>query len=256
MREFDRRVTHILTMTPVAGPGAREAALALAANTLPVDSVGLGRWAAPVVVAVLLALAAALCVALGPTAAKPIFAETGPVEIATPLLYVLTAALYLTWRRPIGATSLVPVMLLVLMALRELDADKWVTNQSLLSTGYYFDNPGISYVQRIVVGAAVAAVGLVTLHFFWRSRRGMVRALRDWPPYAVSIVLAFVLMAVSQMLDGLGRTYIWLAGEHLTQPVYVFAGAMEETSELGMSLAFLVALLQLRFDPGRNALAA
>jgi len=211
-------------------------------------------WAGVLIFPILLAWAGTLCLVDGVATAKIHFGEDGLVESLTPVFYAITAVLYLTWRTRIGAKSWVPALILFLMAARELDADKWFTAKSLTSTGYYFDNPGVSYTQRIAVGIVALGVAVAILHLFWKNRWAIVRALRDFRPYARSLLCGFFILGVSQVLDGLGRTVRWLAHTRLPSAQIQLAGIGEETLELGVSLAFLIALLQLVFGATRNEL--
>jgi hypothetical protein len=211
-------------------------------------------WAAPLA-ALVLAAGSMLAVAiLGPEQAAVHFRENGPIETLTPVLYVLTALLFVAWRGQIGLRSMVPPLILMLMALRELDAHKWFTAKGVISTGYYFDNPGVSYVQRLLVGLVLLAVAGVIARFFWRNRRRILSGLRSFHPYVCSLLTGFGLLALSLTLDGIGRKVMAMTGERLPQDWSRITVVAEETAELALALAFLIALLQLRFDPQRNPL--
>ncbi len=214
----------------------------------------LSKWAGPLTVAAPFVASGVACAALGITEAKAYYGEDGPVEIGTAVVLPLTAVLYVMWMSRLGLRSLVPPFMLLLMTARELDGDKWFTEKTLLSTGYYFDNPGVPYSERIVVGAVVAAIGIIILRFLWNNRFGILAAVGACQPYCVSLLLAFGLMGASQIMDAASRTYLWLVGTRMPTLVSNFTGIMEETAELAMALAFLMALLQLRFDTERNAL--
>lgn len=215
----------------------------------------LSDWAGPLVAVLLFALVALVCAEFGIDPTKTHFGEDGLVERSTPSLLALTCVLYLLWKERIGARSWVPSLILGLMVLRELDADRWLTNKSLLSTGYYFDNAGVGYGERILVGVIVGALGVASLQLIWRSRSDIRSAVSAFQPYCRSLLLGVFLVGASQILDGLGRTYKGLTGGvPLPHEVHALAGIFEETSELAMAAMFLVALLQLRFDPARNAL--
>jgi hypothetical protein len=139
------------------------------------------------------------------------------------------------------------------MGWRELDGDRWFTNKSILSTGYYFDNPGIAYGERILAGAIMALIGLAMLRFLWKARISILHAIRDFQPFCRSVIAGFAMLGISLALDGLGRK-LAVFGIHVSPVAGAVAKVMEECAELGIAVAFLIALIQLRFDPGRNAL--
>ncbi len=225
-----------------------------AANNTGIRLGWLRDWVGVLIFPALLGSAGALCLAAGVAAAKTHFGEDGLVERATPVFYAATAVLYLVWRNRIGARSWVPSVILLLMSARELDADRWFTNKSVTSTGYYFDNPGVSYGERIAVGVVALAVIAMILHLLWTNRAAIVRAIREFQPYVRTMLCAFFMLGVSQLLDGLSRSVRWLLHTHLPTVDSQLAGISEETIELGVSIALFVALLQLCFDSSRNRL--
>jgi hypothetical protein len=150
-------------------------------------------------------------------------------------------------------TSIVPPLLALLMGWRELDGDRWFTQKSLLSTGYYFDNPGAPYGERIVAGAILATIAVAALFFLWRTRYQILTALREFQPWLRSLVTGVALLGASLALDGIGRKLAPF-GIRLSEAGGTMAKAVEEAAELGVAVAFLIALLQLRFDPVRNVL--
>lgn len=214
----------------------------------------LRSWAGPLAVLVVFALCGLAIAELGIPGAKLYFGEDGPVEIATPIVLVLTAILYAVWMAWLGLTSFVPPLVLTLMTWRELDGDLWFTGKSVISSGYYFDNPGVAFGERAFVGAIVAVIGLTILHSFWRARFRILTALRQMQPYCRSLLLAVPMLAASLTLDGLGRKVYAAFGVRLATDPSMLAGMAEEVAELGLAVAFLVALLQLRFDAGSNVL--
>ena len=214
----------------------------------------LRTWAGLLAILAVFVATGLICAHLGILEAKPHFGEDGAVEIATPVVYVLVALLYVAWRGKIGVQSLVPPFILVLMAWRELDGDQWFTDKSVISTGYYFDNPGVGYGERVLVAAIMLPLGLIILRFLWNARYQIASAVRASQPYCRSLIAAFTMLGASLVLDGLGRKVYGYLGVHLPTTVSVLAGIIEEAGELGMAVAFLAALLQLRFDPEQNKL--
>jgi hypothetical protein len=214
----------------------------------------LANWAGLAVAGVLFAASGLLCVALGVDQARVFYAEEGPIEESQAILLVTVAILYVAWKARLGLRSYAPSLILLLMAARELDADKWFTAKSVMSTGFYFENPGVSYGVRLFFGVVVAALGVVILRFLWNARYDVLRALGAWRPYCRSMIVAFAMLGASFVFDGFRGKLYALTGIHASEWVGYLTGIGEETAEAAMVLAFLAALLQLRFDPARNAL--
>jgi hypothetical protein len=211
-------------------------------------------WAGPLVVCLVFAVAGLFWAEIGVIPAKAYFGEDGLVEVASPIILSGIVALYLVWMVRVGLTSFVPPVVLVLMTWREFDGDKWFTAKSVLSSGFYFDNPGTSYGERILVAAILTPLALMIIHLFWRQRFAVIQAVREFQPYCRSMIVAFAMLGASLVLDGLPRKVFAISGFELSHFESVLSGLVEETSEFAMALAFLVALLQLRFDPRHNVL--
>jgi NADH:ubiquinone oxidoreductase subunit K len=214
----------------------------------------LGDWAAFAAVGAAFAGSALMIAYFGVTQARIYYAEGGLIESVTAILLIVVAVLLALWRAPLGMRSYVPSLILLLMTVRELDGDKWFTEKSVTSTGYYFDNPGVPYTERLFFGAIVFTLGVIGLHFLWAVRRQALRALRQLQPYCRSVLVGLAMIVASLVMDGLRGKVFAVTGIHLSEMTGFVSGIGEETAELGMILAFLVAVLQLRFDPARNAL--
>jgi hypothetical protein len=214
----------------------------------------LGNWAALAAVAAAFAGSALVVVYFGVIPARVFYAEGGPIESVTALLLGVVAVLLALWRVPLGMRSYVMSLILLLMTVRELDGDKWFTEKSVTSTGNYFDNPGVPYAERLFFGAIVLTFGVIVLHFLWSVRWQVLRALRQLQPYCRSVLVGLAMIVASLVMDGLRGKVFAVTGIHLSEMTGFVSGIVEETAELGMTFAFLVAVLQLRFDPARNAL--
>ena len=211
------------------------------------------EWAGPSIALAIVLFSIVSAVVLGHERAGFLYREDGPVEIATFVVMLVLVPLYTAWMARLHLTSAVPALIAFLMGWRELDGDRWFTNKSVISTGYYFDNPGVAYGERIFVGAIMALIGLAILRFFWRARFSILGALHDFRPYCRSVIAGFVMLGASLTLDGLGRK-LRMLGIHLSEAGSTMGKTIEEAAELGLAITFLIALLQLRFDPTRNAL--
>ena len=217
----------------------------------------LSGWTCAAVLAGLYAASGIACAVLGAEPARQAFYyEHGPVELSTAIALGMGAALFVLWKSRVGVASWAPALFLLLATARELDADKWFTDKSLLSTGYYFDNPGVPYAERIIFAAVLCALAVAVLRLPWQCRSEIREAIRT-RPHVRTLTAGLVLLILSQALDGVGRTYTWLTDARLTPEVGGVIGVAEETTELAMALAFLFAVLQLRFavprGPARSA---
>jgi hypothetical protein len=211
------------------------------------------EWAGPIAALAIVFVAIISTVVLGPAVASSFYGEEAPVEVITLVSMLALVPLYAALMPRLQLTSVVPALIALLMGWRELDGDRWFTNKSVISTGYYFDNPGVAYGERIFVGVIVALVGLVILRFFWMARFSIMGALRDFQPYCRSVIAGFAMLGLSLTFDGLGRK-LAVFGVRISEVGSAMGKAIEETAELGLAIAFLIALLQLRFDPTRNVL--
>ncbi len=215
----------------------------------------IGSWAGLAAIAAPFAVSAVAYAFLGVAEEQEFYAEGGPLELSTALLLIAAAALCVVWRgNQLNIRSPVPPFIALLMAAREFDADKWFSEKSVLSVPYYFDNPGTSVIERVIAGAVVLSVAATIFYFFWRARFSILKALREFQPYTLSTILGFAMLGVSICLDGIGRKVHDLTGVQLSSQVNDLAHLAEETAEISMALAFLVALLQLRYEPDRNVL--
>jgi hypothetical protein len=211
------------------------------------------EWAGPVAVLTIVFMAIVSIVVLGPAIAASFYGEEGPVEVITLVSMLAIVPLYAALMPRLHLTTVVPALIALLMGWRELDGDRWFTNKSVLSTGYYFDNSGVPYGERILVGVIMSLIGLAILRFFWRARFSILGALREFQPYCRSVIAGFAMLGLSLALDGLGRK-LAVFGVHVSEVGSAMGKAIEEAAELGLAVAFLIALLQLRFDPTRNVL--
>ena len=201
-----------------------------------------GYWASVGAILAPFAVSAALCFGLGVAEARVYYSEGGPFELGTALLMVTVASLCLAWRQHLNIRSLLPPFIALLMAAREFDAQNWI------------EHLGAPLIEDLIAGAVILPIAAIILYFLWRVRFSILKTVRDFQPYALSTMLGFAMVVLSLSLDGISRKFFNLTGVKLSSQAGDLAHIAEETGEFAMALAFLVALLQLRYDPERNTL--
>lgn len=219
-----------------AGPGARATAAAGAA---------LGLTA----VAALLALT--LWLALPYPELIDITSESGPIEQATAVGY-LVAALAPWWLRPAGVRPALMLGLSLTMlafALRELSWHQLWTGHSVLGLRFYL-NGEASVAQRVTVLAVLLPVAIALGVLACRGRATWQAARRGAPAAGTALVFVALLFATK----GIDRSLNMLAEIfHLTWPLWLVGlqFSLEETLELALPLLAL-----LGFWQGRRQLAS
>lgn len=170
--------------------------------------------------------------------------EGRSIELSSAMLLFLAAVLWLGLR-PDGGDRRnwhIPVIV-ILMALRELDFDKSLTAEGVLQLRLY---TGDAPVLHKLVGAGVVVLILVCA---WRLLRynfkPWLQGLAEFRPTSWLVLLAGSFLVVAKSMDGFDRK---LAGFGLTfEPELVRAlGRSEELLELVMCMAIIQAVVYYR----------
>lgn len=134
----------------------------------------------------------------------------------------------------------------LLLAMRELDFHGRFTTMGIFKTKYYV-SPEVPLLEKLIVIFCLAVIVWAGVRFIMRFSRRFIVALRAWHPGAVSIVLAFILLAISKSVDGADRKAIEL-GIGASDQIIIFFHTLEEVFEFGGPL-FLVLAALTRFHP-------
>lgn len=170
-----------------------------------------------------------------------IFKEGHSVEVMSAVLILTAALLWFCLGAARGQSGQwhIPVILL-LMAMRELDFDKRFTSEGVLQLRLY---SGPSPLWEKLIGAAVVALivicglRLLVLNVprWWRGLR--MGAATSW-----LIAGAGMLLVVSKTLDGLGRKLASL-GVYIDPAKGQLASRAEELLELAMAIMLVQAVI-------------
>lgn len=167
--------------------------------------------------------------------------EGGPVEILSALGYLACAALMLRLRHRVRIGPFLVV--LVAMALRELDMDKRPFAEGLLKSRQYIgDTVGLS--ERVLSLAILLVILAAVVTLIARHGSPFLSGLRRGDGPALCVAAALFFMIVSKTADGLGRKLEpW--GIPISEGQITSAGSLEEILELGIPLMIALAILTI-----------
>jgi hypothetical protein len=166
--------------------------------------------------------------------------EGGGLETVTLVFYVLAAGAFfaIVPRSRWSSLAYLPA-LIVLFALREMDADKAFTDAGVLSLRLYSGQSAL-YTKVIAGSVALFAVAVV-LYTLWRGVPAMLReghAGATWPRFAAASGL---LLLGSKAIDGLERKVVEL-GVKVTFDLDLYATLVEETAEAFIPVFMILAM--------------
>ncbi|MBM9594786.1 hypothetical protein [Roseitranquillus sediminis] len=166
--------------------------------------------------------------------------EEGAIETGSAILYLVAFALFLWAAR--GYRRLywpVPVLILA-MAMRELDFDKRFTSEGLLSIKILtYDTLLIEKMIGVLVVGGLIVTIVVLLR---RTARHFVREVFARGRWAIYLAAALALTVISKSLDGLGRKLEPL-GIIVPERIDELAGQSEEVLELGIPIFIIMSIL-------------
>ncbi|SHI89588.1 hypothetical protein SAMN04488012_103239 [Palleronia salina] len=160
--------------------------------------------------------------------------EGGSIETVSAVLLAMAAVAHARlhdlrrdWHVPVG---------LLLLSLRELDADKAFTTEGILQSNLYTDPA--PWPEK-VIGGAVVLLALVVLYRLARYQLvPWLRGLWAGDGWAWTFTLAGVLVVVAKSLDGIARKLAPL-GIDVSNDLARFSGRVEESFELIFALCLI-----------------
>lgn len=175
------------------------------------------------------------------------FKEGHGVEQLTVALYALAIILWFSARPAAGDWHL-PVILM-LMAMRELDFDKRFTEVGLLKSQYYLrDAPITAKLTGILL---VLVIVIVLSRLLWRNLRPWLRALAARRLDAWLVFAACACVFVSKAIDGIDRK-LAPYGISFAHDAMVRFGRIEEILEMVFVLLFCQAIVLFAHRPGAS----
>ena len=185
-----------------------------------------------------LILLAAFVVCLGPTEAKSLLGETGPIERASALGYFLCAGyMLLAGGRDFAKRHAYIIVLVTLFGCRELDFDKRFTTMGILKSRFYMSSE-VPLLEKLVGLIVIALLLWAVINIVKNHLTSTLANLSKLNERAVGVLMIFVLLAVSKSIDGLARKLKPL-GVETSQQVSFLARSVEEVMELGVPILMI-----------------
>lgn len=158
--------------------------------------------------------------------------ESGAVEHATAVaLLAVALGLVLRWRQ-LGRFGFLPVIV-ALFGLREFDFHNWFYNPGFLQLRIFQSDAPL--MLKLFSATSMLAIVAVFALLIRRGTGPFLRALRARAPWALLLLAALVLAALSVLLDGPDRTAAAM-GITLQPWVGNLLGVTEEALELAFAL--------------------
>ncbi|MEO1408023.1 MAG: hypothetical protein AAFV54_16270 [Pseudomonadota bacterium] len=187
-----------------------------------------------------------VALSLSPDEAERFTAESGPVETASAVFYILGA---------MCLAALLPrswpyFVVMVAFALREFDLDKRGFTEGLLKSKQYVSSE-VSLIERLY---SILLLGFILTALFLVVRRGFqafLTGLKGGNGIALSVLFGLFFGATSKLIDGLGRK-LEPFGITLSDRSAQAAALYEEVAEFGMALSLFlvcVAVLYASYGP-------
>ncbi|HSW14587.1 MAG TPA: hypothetical protein VLI06_17190 [Solimonas sp.] len=184
-----------------------------------------------------------LALSMPPEVFKPLFAENGPFERMSILLWATLGALMLLleWRSPqarwLGILALV-------FAGREADLHHAYTVMSLTKIKFYL-SPAVPLMQKLVGGLVlVLAVALIVYAARLFYRFFINGGLRT--PLGQVLLMPVLLLPASKIVDRFSSQLYELFGIRLPATTGQIVAAFEEGMEMAMPALFIIALVLAR----------
>lgn len=173
---------------------------------------------------------------------NPLFKEDGLVEQLSPILYGACILLILAMGGiRFGFTrgrSL--VLMLFALTLRELDFHVRFTTMSITKLKFYLSDT-VPLHEKVPAIIVIGLLGWLALTLLRTYTRPVLKGLMRLEPASVATVIALMLIALSEWLDGV-RRYLEMFGITLDRRAINWVGAIEETVELGIPVFALLAI--------------
>lgn len=178
-----------------------------------------------------------------------LFAETGPYEGMSIILWVTLGGLLLL-SLPLQPRSVLAMAVLSLVfAAREADLHKRFTVMSLTKIKFYL-SPDVPVLQKIIGGIVFIAVTIALIYLAKRLYNRLYNylvhegGLRS--PLGQLLILPAVLLPLSKILDRIASQIYEIFGVRLPGTMSQLIAAYEEGLEMALPALFIVALLLLR----------
>lgn len=175
---------------------------------------------------------------------RQLFADDGPVEFISEMLWLVLALVALVFIRPIWQRGLAACALALACAAREASWHKAFTDdESVLKPGFFLDFQDVGILPKLIAGAAILvliwSVIVVAIACWQRaSRDGWFRA--GWVQTAA---VGLITLAISKVFDRAPGIITDFREVDMEYPVRGVLYALEEGLELLLPLIFILAII-------------
>lgn len=186
-------------------------------------------------------LVASFSMMLSASSVNFIFLENGLIETTTVIFYSLCIILFVWFHKVKSFTKYWSiVVLLMALALRELDFDKKFTTEGILKSEFLF-SADVPMIEKILGGLVLIILIVALIHLIKTQAKPYWHAVWSFKSYAWALGFGFGLMVLAKSVDGIGRkldTFQLSLTDYSDQLIQ----RCEEIYELGIPLAFMLSI--------------
>ncbi len=174
---------------------------------------------------------------------KLLIKENGIIENATVVFYIAGAiASWMYAKRTILERGLSIGLMLILLALRELDFQKRFTAISITKIKFYV-SPDIPLLEKIFVCTIVFFILIFIFSFVIKNSKALLRGFRNRKDWAISAMSGLLFLFFSKLIDS-GRRILTKSLDIINYEYDNVLKTTEETAELAIPVFFLIAIIQ------------
>ncbi len=198
-----------------------------------------------VYIALLTSLTALACWCALPPADMLAFAEEGGMVERMTLICYVAAILFVIFsgHRIKGTTKCAVVIMLAYMCMREMDLHKSVSSESILKSRFWLGNH-IPVTDKLLAILILLPIVWMLVHFIRNHAGTFFRELRNKEGHAITILVFFVVLAVSKCIDRSLNVLTELYGMHFTDCLVALQLSQEEFLECLLPVLIIVASWQ------------
>lgn len=198
-----------------------------------------------------LGLVMAVVASLSRSTQEAVLTEGGPIETLSAIGYVVVAGLLVALMVREGRARAWPLVgLLLVMGARELDLDKRPFTEGLLKSRQYLGD-AVPLAERLASLALLAGIVVLLVLAVRRYGRRTLRGVASLRPAPLLVATGLALAVVTKAIDGLDRKLAPF-GISVGEPAMRLVGLVEEIGELGIPLAFTLAIPLVAADHARS----
>jgi hypothetical protein len=176
-----------------------------------------------------------------------IIEENSYLENMQVALYFVSAMVSLIYfDKKVWNHGMIGSIILIILALRELDFQKSFDDISITRTKFYFSSD-ISLFSKAIAGLIVLSIVIIIVIFLRKNTDKLIIALKKKESFAQYTMSAVILLPAVMLIDASLR-YIENIGIEPGEKISLIKGVFEEILELTIPVLFLIALLKYGKD--------